>query len=103
MTSNKDESEEPRKRRNGKVQHVVPSKNQWAVCSAGSTSPTNTYDTQAEAIEVAKVIAKGNDSDVVIHSRDGRMTHRVSVSHADELMLEFWRDAHQGESKLKAE
>ena len=95
MTSNKEGAEEPREGPRGKVQHVIPSNNHWAIRSAGSTSPTLTYETQAEALEAAKRIAKGQHSEVVIHSRDGRITHRVSVSNADELMLEFWKDAHQ--------
>lgn len=101
MTAKKQSSAKSRTTRSGKVQHVVPENNHWVVRSTGSTRPTSTYKTQAEAIEVAREIAKGHHSDVVIHSRDGRIKHRVSVSPADELMLRVWKDTHKGSSKSK--
>jgi uncharacterized membrane protein YkoI len=100
MTKKKSTSK-PRTTAGGKAQHVVPMNNHWIVRSAGKTGPTATYKTQAEAIEAAREIAKGHHSEVVIHSRDGRIKHRVSISSADELMLRVWGNIYKGPSKSK--
>lgn len=61
-----------------KNQHVVPKGNQWAVKGAGNQKPTKVTDTQKQAIEAAKTIAKNQGSDVVIHGQDGKIRDRDS-------------------------
>lgn len=101
MRSKKEISTGSRKNGSAKTHHVVPANNQWAVRSPGSVDSTPIYKTQAEAIEAAKKIAKRDRSEVVVHSRDGRIKHRLSVSPADELMLRVWKDAHKDYLKSK--
>lgn len=62
----------------GKNQHVVPRGDDWAVRSAGSSRATSVHDTQAEAIERAREIAQNQQSELLIHGRDGRIRARDS-------------------------
>ena len=59
-------------------QHVVPHSGKWAVRSDGSKRASKVVRTQAEAIEVARRIARNQGSDVVIHGRDGKIKDRDS-------------------------
>ena len=62
----------------GKNQHVVPSKGKWSVKGEGNQRITATYDTQAEAIERAQEIAKNQQSECLIHGRNGKIRSRNS-------------------------
>lgn len=55
----------------GKNQHVVPYKNDWAVRGEKNSRVTSVTDTQAKAINIARNIARNNQSEVVIHNRQG--------------------------------
>lgn len=55
--------------------HVVPHRGRWAVKRDGSQEATEVVSTQREAIQVAKRIARGQGTDVVIHGRDGKIRH----------------------------
>lgn len=55
----------------GKNQHVVPYKNDWAVRGEKNSRVTTVTNTQAKAIDVARNIARNNQSEVVIHNRQG--------------------------------
>ncbi len=61
-----------------KGQHVVPSNGRWSVRKAGSSRASNTYDTQGEAIDVARDRARREGSELYIHGRDGRIRERSS-------------------------
>lgn len=61
-----------------KNQHVIPYKDGWAVRGEGNERNTRVHDTQAEAIEAAREIAKNQQSDLVIHRSDGRIRDRDS-------------------------
>jgi hypothetical protein len=61
-----------------KNQHVVPRGNDWAVKREGSDRATSVVPTQREAIEIAREIAKNNNSELFIHGRDGRIRERDS-------------------------
>lgn len=63
---------------NKKNQHVVPHPDGWAVKGAGNSKATKVTDTQSEAIEVAKEIAKNQDSELLIHGKNGRIRDRNS-------------------------
>lgn len=54
-----------------KNQHVVPQSGKWAVKGDGSKRASRVVSTQAEAVEVARRIARNQGVDVVIHGRDG--------------------------------
>jgi uncharacterized protein YdaT len=62
----------------GKNQHVVPDGNRWGVKGAGNSKATEKFDTQKEAIERAREIAKNQESEVVIHGRDGKIRDKDS-------------------------
>ncbi len=60
-------------------QHVVRSDNgQWAVKGENALRPTNLYNTPAEAIAIAKEIAKNQKSELFIHGKDGTIRERNS-------------------------
>jgi hypothetical protein len=55
-----------------KNQHVVPTpKGNWGVRGEGNSKITKETSTQAQAIEIARDIAKNQQSEVVIHGKDG--------------------------------
>ena len=61
-----------------KNQHVVPYEGGWAVRGEGNERPTSVHDTQADAIDAAREIAKHQRSELVIHRTDGRIRDRDS-------------------------
>ena len=62
----------------GKNQHVVKNEDQWSVKGEGNDRATKNHDTQKEAIEHAKTIAKNQKGDVIIHKEDGEIRARKS-------------------------
>lgn len=62
----------------GKDQHVVPHSDGWAVESEGASKATRVFDTQKEAIERAREIAQNQQSEVVIHRKDGTIRDKDS-------------------------
>lgn len=61
-----------------KNQHVVPHSGKWAVKSDGSKRASRVVNTQQEAIDVARRIARNQGVDVVIHGHDGRIRDKDS-------------------------
>lgn len=61
-----------------KNQHVVPHPAGWAVKSEGIRQATSIHATQASAIAAARAIAISNRSELIIHSRNGRIESRDS-------------------------
>lgn len=57
----------------GKDQHVVPAGDDWGVRGEGNERLTSIHDTQAEAIEAAREIARNQHSELVIHRPNGRI------------------------------
>lgn len=62
----------------GKGQHVVPNGAKWSVRRAGASRASGTYDTQEQAIEKARDLAKSQHAELYIHGRDGRIRERNS-------------------------
>lgn len=60
--------------------HVVPRINGWAVRVEGRSTATSVHDTQREAIETARKLAKDAAMQLVIHGRDGRIRERDSYA-----------------------
>jgi hypothetical protein len=56
-----------------KRQHVVPRDSGWAVRGEGNGRDTSRHDTQREAINSARDIARNQRTEVVIHGTDGRI------------------------------
>ncbi|RKS89261.1 DUF2188 domain-containing protein [Sphingosinicella microcystinivorans] len=62
----------------GKNQHVVPHEGGWAVRGAGNSRATSVHETQAQAIEAARNIARNQASELLIHGRNGQIRERDS-------------------------
>ena len=59
-------------------QHVVPHEDGWAVRSAGSQRATSVHQTQREAIDAGRQIARNQRTELFVHGRDGRIRERDS-------------------------
>ena len=64
-------------------QHVVPHPSGWAVKSAGGQKATAVYETQAQAIGRAREIARNQESELLIHGRNGQIRERDSYGNDD--------------------
>ncbi len=62
----------------GKSQHVVPNSGKWSVVGEGNSKYTCTTDTQKKAIERAREIAQNQQSEVVIHRKNGQIRDKDS-------------------------
>ncbi|MBT3383917.1 MAG: DUF2188 domain-containing protein [Prolixibacteraceae bacterium] len=62
----------------GKNQHVVKHPDGWAVKGAGNGRATKVTETQNEAINSAKEIAKNQNSEMFIHGKNGKIRERNS-------------------------
>ena len=60
-------------------QHVVPYDGQWAVRGVGNSRVTSIHDTQQEAINAGREIARNQGGELFIHGRNGRIRHRDST------------------------
>jgi hypothetical protein len=60
--------------------HVVPRVDGWAVRSEGRSRATSIHNSQREAIEAARKLAKDAATELVIHGRDGRIRERDSYA-----------------------
>ncbi|GAA0682045.1 DUF2188 domain-containing protein [Clostridium cadaveris] len=62
-----------------KNQHVTPNgKGNWQVKGAGNSRATATTKTQKEAINIAREIAKNQQSELIIHGKNGRIREKDS-------------------------
>lgn len=57
-------------------QHVVPHEDGWAVKGANSERASSVHDTQREAIDRGREIARNQKTELLIHGRDGRIRER---------------------------
>ena len=63
----------------GKNQHVTPHPDGgWQVKGEGNQKPTARTNTQAEAIDIARNIARNQESELVIHRPDGTIRDKDS-------------------------
>ena len=62
----------------GKNQHVVKHPKGWAVKGANNSKATKVTNTQKEAIDKARGIAKNQESELLIHGRNGRIREKDS-------------------------
>jgi hypothetical protein len=61
-----------------KGQHVVPRDGRWSVRRTGAVRATRTFDTQEEAIDEGRRIARTQGAELYIHGRDGLIRARES-------------------------
>lgn len=59
-------------------QHVVPNGSKWSVRKAGASKASGTFNTQREAIDRARDVARNQKTELFIHGRDGRIRERDS-------------------------
>jgi uncharacterized protein YdaT len=62
----------------GKEQHVTPHPDGWQVKAETAKKATQVFPTQKEAIDKATEIAKNQQSEVVIHRKDGTIRNKNS-------------------------
>lgn len=63
----------------GKNQHVTRhSSGGWQVIGAGNSKATKLFDTQREAENYGREIAKNQHSELITHGRDGRIRSKDS-------------------------
>ena len=61
-----------------RYQHVTPHGEKWQVKGAGNSRATVITNTQREAIEIGKAIAKKQGSELFIHNSIGQIRERNS-------------------------
>lgn len=59
-------------------QHVVPNNGQWQVKRENATRATKYFGTQKDAISYARSIAMNQQSELVIHGRNGQIRDKDS-------------------------
>jgi hypothetical protein len=62
----------------GKNQHVVPHADGWAVRGAGNSRATSVHETQRQAMDAARDIARNQQSELLVHGRNGQIRERDS-------------------------
>ena len=62
----------------GKNQHVVPKGDQWVVKGAENLKATRVVDTQREAIKIAREIAINQQSELIVHGKNGQIREKNS-------------------------
>jgi len=63
----------------GKNQHITHNKSGgWNVLGAGNSKPSHILKTKDEAINVGRVIAKNQKSELVIHGMNGKIQDKDS-------------------------
>ncbi|MCY3052396.1 DUF2188 domain-containing protein [Aerococcus urinae] len=62
----------------GKNQHVTPKGEKWQLKGAGNDRATKMFDTQAQAAEYGRKVAKNQKSELLIHGRNGRIRSKES-------------------------
>lgn len=59
-------------------QHVMPLGDKWQVKGEGNSRATLITNTQKEAIEKAREIAKNQKSELVVHNKEGKIREKDS-------------------------
>lgn len=63
----------------GKNVHITPNgKNGWSVKTAKSQKSYRNVSTQKEAIQIGKVVAQNNESELLIHGKNGQVREKNS-------------------------
>lgn len=67
----------------GKNQHITPKDGKWQVIGSGNSKATKIFNTQKEAIDYGKNIAINQQSELVIHNKQGRIRDKDSYGNDD--------------------
>ena len=59
-------------------QHVTPRGDEWQVKGAGNSKATKLFDTQKDAIDYARNIARNQEVELVIHRPNGQIRAKDS-------------------------
>jgi len=84
------------------VLHVVPNDQGWAVKREGNERASSTHDTQKDAIEAARELAKEQD-DIVIHRADGTIRERVTYTGSNGGSNEMAANNNRGGSRVASD
>ena len=63
--------------------HIVPHSDGWAVKIEGNDRATSVHDTQQQAIDAGRDRARREESELLIHGRNGRIRDRDSYGGDD--------------------
>lgn len=63
-----------------KIYHLSSNKGKWIVKKALAEKATKIFDNKTEATAFATKVAKNNQTELIIHGRDGRIQDRKSYS-----------------------
>lgn len=66
------------KKSNNNQHHVVPHPDGWAVIRSGSEKPSHVLPTKQEAENVGREISRNQETELVIHGKDGKVQRRDS-------------------------
>jgi hypothetical protein len=66
---------------NPKNVHVVQRGSQWGTLREGSSRTSGNFDTQGEAIQSGRDMARQGGGELLIHGRDGKIRERDSYGH----------------------
>jgi hypothetical protein len=58
--------------------HVIPSESGWAVKKEGSSRASSVHGTKREAESAGRELARNQETELIIHGRDGRIRGRDS-------------------------
>ncbi|MEC4586494.1 DUF2188 domain-containing protein [Bacillus safensis] len=59
-------------------QHITKHPNGWQVKGAGNKKPSSVHQTQQDAIAAGREIARNQESELLIHGKDGKIRARDS-------------------------
>lgn len=65
----------------GKNQHVVPVGSDWGIRGEGNSRLTSVFENKTDALQAGREIAINQQSELVIHGRDGRIQDKDSFGH----------------------
>ena len=66
-----------------KNQHIVPVEGGWGIRGEGNKRLTSVHETQFEAVQAGRGIAINQQSELLVHGRDGRIRERNSYGKDD--------------------
>lgn len=61
--------------------HIVQRGDQWGALREGGERVSSLHDTQAEAIDTGREMARQGQGELLIHGRDGQIRARDSYGH----------------------
>lgn len=61
--------------------HVLPNQGDWKVKTSGSEKAYRITSTQKEAIAIAIKVAKNNESELLIHGKNGQIREKNSYGY----------------------